>query len=157
VDDYISRLRKSILIGTVTTNDSFDARTHIKVLTKIGDEVISKYSPNLQVHVKAEVAMQIEDEKGNITDVMCEYLILSVGSRAAKIVYDGQINECYIHFTVSTTPSWVRFYYGHMVTIFCPDIPMSNVILGAVFEGKDTDKDEEDTKPAERPKLTLVK
>jgi len=155
VDDYISRLRKSILIGTVTTNDSFDARTHIKVLTKIGDEVISKYSPNLQVHVKAEVAMQIEDEKGNITDVMCEYLILSVGSRAAKIVYDGQINECYIHFTVSTTPSWVRFYYGHMVTIFCPDIPMSNVILGAVFEGKDND--DEGTKPAERPKLTLVK
>lgn len=142
-------------MGTVTTNDSFDARTHIKVLTKIGDEVISKYSTNLQVHIKAEVAMQIEDEKGVVTDVMCEYLILSVGSRAAKIVYDGHINECYIHFTVSATPSWVRFYYGHMVTIFCPDIPMSNVILGAVFEGKDND--EEDTKPVERPKLTLVK
>ena len=155
MDDYISRLRKSILIGTVTTNDSFDARTHIKVLTKIGDEAISKYSPNLQVHVKAEVAMQIEDEEGVVTDVMCEYLILSVGSRAAKIVYDARVNECYIHFTLSAAPSWIRFYYGHMVTIFCPDIPMSNVILGAVFEGKDND--EEDTKPVERPKLTLVK
>lgn len=148
---YLTDLRKDLLKTAIQVNDAAGVRTHIKVLVKLDEEPVSEYSLNLLPYVQRELVMRVESDQG-VVDVFGEFLVLSVGSKAARVEHEKFNPECQVLLTVSSSPAYCRFYYGHVVLIRSPDVPMSDVQFHAVFEDK-----EPGVPKVERPKLTVVK
>lgn len=154
---YLDDLRRGLLQSKLRTNDENGYRTHLKVFVgTLGESDVTKLSDNLQPHVKTEVLMTVEDDHGNLHDIQGRFIILSVGKKAAKIVWDD--NEyCYIHFHINQCPAHARFFYGSIVRMYSPDVPMSDVMLGLLFKPpEDVVESDKEEKP-KRPTLTVVK
>jgi len=156
--EYLARLRCSILQSAVEVNNLAGVRTHIKILVKMGDEVVSDCSLNLIPFLRRELVMEVGDEHGNVAEIFGDFLVLSLGKEAAKVTYsDVDLgNDCYVQFTVNASPASARFFYGHMVRVSSPDVPMSDIGFGLVFQAKDSESNTEDEKP-KRPSLSIVK
>ena len=155
---YLDDLRRGLLQASLNTNDSSGYRTHLKVFVgTLGEPEVTLLSENLLPHVRTEVLMTVEDDQGNLHDIHGRFIILSVGHKAAKIVWEDPEEYCYVHFFVNQCPAHARFSYGSIVRIYSPDVPMSDVMLGLLFRAPcDSASQDEEEKP-KRPTLTIVK